>query len=50
MILGQSAATAAALAIDGSLPVQKVPYAEIVATISSRSALPTRRTRSDEAA
>jgi len=26
MILGQSAATAAALAIDGGVPVQKVPY------------------------
>jgi hypothetical protein len=29
MILGQSAATAAVLAIDGSLPVQKVPYAKL---------------------
>jgi hypothetical protein len=26
MILGQSAATAAALAIDAGLPVQQVPY------------------------
>lgn len=29
MILGQSAATAAALAIDGDLPVQQVPYAKL---------------------
>jgi hypothetical protein len=29
MILGQSAATAAALAIDGELPVQRVPYAAL---------------------
>jgi hypothetical protein len=29
MILGQSAATAAALAIDGKLAVQDVPYAEL---------------------
>ena len=29
MILGQSAATAAALAIDGDLAVQDVPYAKL---------------------
>jgi hypothetical protein len=29
MILGQSAATAAALAIDGGLPVQRVPYEDL---------------------
>ena len=29
MILGQSAATAAAMAIDGNLPVQKVPYQQL---------------------
>jgi len=29
MILGQSAATAAALAIDGNQPVQDVPYAKL---------------------
>ena len=29
MVLGQSAATAAAIAIDRSLPVQKVPYADL---------------------
>jgi FAD-dependent oxidoreductase family protein len=29
MILGQSAATAAALAIDGGLAVQDVPYAKL---------------------
>jgi hypothetical protein len=29
MILGQSAATAAALAIDGNLSVQEVPYARL---------------------
>ena len=29
MILGQSAATAAALAIDGGMAVQDVPYAQL---------------------
>ncbi|MCY2968174.1 MAG: FAD-dependent oxidoreductase [Planctomycetota bacterium] len=29
MVLGQSSATAAALAIDGDLPIQRVPYAEL---------------------
>jgi len=29
MILGQSAATAAALALDGKLAVQDVPYADL---------------------
>ena len=29
MILGQSAATAAAMAIDAGLPVQQVPYATL---------------------
>ena len=29
MILGQSAASAAAMAIDGGLPVQRVPYAAL---------------------
>ncbi len=29
MVLGQSSATAAALAIDGDLPIQRVPYADL---------------------
>ncbi len=33
MILGQSAATAAALAIDGKLAVQDVPYAKLRARL-----------------
>jgi hypothetical protein len=33
MILGQSAATAAVMAIDKGLPVQDVPYAELRARL-----------------
>ena len=33
MILGQSAATAACLAIDASLPVQKIPYSTLHARL-----------------
>ena len=33
MILGQSSATAAALAIDGKLPVQKIPYEQLKARL-----------------
>jgi hypothetical protein len=29
MILGQSAATAAALALDANIPIQEVPYARL---------------------